>query len=113
MAMRRQGYTLEDIADTLKCAVETVRTDLAEVLSRTASKMLETTEEMREQELDRYRSLLKFHQPLAEAGNLASAGLVITISREIRKLMAVDKPEEKREQESGIRVYVGINMEDV
>lgn len=113
MEMRKDGIRIDVIAATLKCCINTVREDIQEVLGQTATKLFETVEEARNLELERYDSLLRRYQPLAEAGNLAAAGLVIQISRERRKLLALDQPEVKNIDETAIRVYVGVDMDAV
>ena len=111
--MRRHGWSMQEIADTLKCTAKTVSEDLKEILNHTMTELNENTDEMRQMEIERYDALLKFYQPLAEAGNLAAAGLVLSISASRRKLCALDKPEEKNQQETAIRVYVGIDVDAV
>ena len=113
MEMRRHGWSMQEIADTLHCTAVTVSQDIKDVLTETMRDLSETTDEMRELELQRYDALLRFYQPLAEAGNLAAAGLVLSISASRRKLCALDKPEEKNQQETAIRVYVGIDVDAV
>jgi len=111
--MRRHGWSMQEIADTLKCTAKTVSEDLKEILNHTMTELNENTDEMRQMEIERYDALLKFYQPLAEAGNLGAAGLVLSISASRRKLCALDKPEEKNQQETAIRVYVGIDVDAV
>ncbi len=111
--MRRQGWSYQDIANALGCTAVTASEDMKEVMGLTMKELSETTDEMRQLEIERYDALLRFYQPLAEAGNLAAAGLVLSISASRRKLCALDKPEEKNQQETAIRVYVGIDVDAV
>lgn len=113
LEMRRQGCQIYEIAEILGCTTTTVREDLKQVLSMAANDMLETVPEQRELELNRYNALLKRYQPLAEKGNLNAASLCLQISREIRKLGGVDAPEQKAPSDTGTRIYVGINVDNV
>lgn len=111
--MRRDGVPIETIATTLGCAINTVRGDISEVLGQTATALYETVEEARNLEIGRYDALLRQYQPLAEAGNIAAATLVLSISDRRRKLLALDVPEAKVKEETGVRVYVGIDIDGV
>jgi AraC-like DNA-binding protein len=113
MEMRRHGWSLHQIAETLGCTVTTASEDLKSVLGMTINEMMETTAEQRQIEIERYDALLRFYQPLAEAGNLAAAGLVLSISASRRKLCALDAPEQKAISETAIRVYVGVDVDAV
>ena len=111
--MRRHGFSMQQIAESLGCTATTVSEDLKSVLNMTMKDLSENTDEMRQMEIERYDALLRFYQPLGDAGNLAAAGLVLSISASRRKLCALDKPEEKNQQETAIRVYVGIDVDAV
>jgi len=111
--LRRQGYSYEEIARTLGCTTVTASEDAKQVMGMAIKEFSETTEEMRQMEIERYDALLRFYQPLAEAGNLAAAGLSLQISDRRRKLLALDKPEEKNQQETAIRIYVGVDVDAV
>ncbi len=113
MEMRRHGWSFDQIAQTLGCTAVTASEDAKAVMGMALTELAETTEEQRQLEVERYDALLRFYQPLAEAGNLAAAGLVLSISASRRKLCALDKPEEKNQQETAIRVYVGIDVDAV
>lgn len=114
LELRKMGCSQMEIAKTLGCAPETVAKDLEAVFSQTAECILDSAAVERDVEIARFDALLKRYQPLAEAGNLAAAGMVLSISDRKRKLLALDKPEVKREaEETAIRVYVGINVDDV
>jgi hypothetical protein len=60
--------------------------------------------------LDRY---LEAVSPLAETGNLNAMGMALSISDRRRKLLALDRPEDKATTETGVRVYVGIDIDNV
>jgi predicted transcriptional regulator len=111
--LRRQGYSFQQIADTLGCTTVTASEDAKAVMGLAIKEFAETTEEMRQLEIERYDALLRFYQPLAEAGNLAAASLSLQISDRRRKLLALDKPEEKNQQETAIRIYVGVDVDAV
>jgi len=113
MKLRKDGLPLHEIAAILDCAPETIRNDIRDVMGKTAQEMLETADEARVLERARYEAMIKVYQPAAEAGNMAAAQLILNISRELRKMEAIDKPEEKKTEESGVRVYVGIDIDQV
>jgi hypothetical protein len=113
MTMRKDGVPLYAIALTLGIGADTVREDIREVLGSTATALNETAEEARNLELVRFDALLSTYQPLAEAGNLNAAALVLSISDRKRKMLAIDVPEPKEQQETGMRIYVGIDIDGV
>ena len=113
MCMRKDGLQLHQIAAALDCGLDTVKHDLQEVLGQTATALYENTEEARNLERARYDALFTRYQPLAEAGDKAAAMIVLQISKELRRMEALDKPEEKRTEETGVRVYVGIDIDAV
>jgi len=113
MAMRKDGIDVYKIATILECGVDTIKHDLQEVLGQTATALYESTEEARNLERSRYDALFRRYQPLAEGGDKAAAMIVLQISKELRRMEALDKPEEKRTEETGVRVYVGIDIDAV
>jgi hypothetical protein len=104
---------MHKIAEMLGCGTETIKHDLQEVLGQTATALFENTEEARNLERSRYDALFARYQPLAEAGDKAAAMIVLQISKELRRMEALDKPEERRTEETGVRVYVGIDIDAV
>lgn len=113
VTLRKQGYTTKEIADTLRTSVETVRADVVALLRQTISETAETTEENRQLQIERLDGLLKKYYPLAEAGSLAAAAMVLSVEARRSKLLALDLPEVKKLDVTGIREYVGISIEDV
>lgn len=104
---------MQEIADTLKCAVSTVAGDIRELLQLTAKEAMETTEEARQLEAERLDELQRTYYELARSNNMAAAALVLSIMDRRRKLLALDIPETKRLEHSGIREYVGVDTEQV
>ena len=113
MALRRQGVPIHEVAELLGNSPATIRDDIQQVLGALATAMFEGTEEDRNLERFRMDSLLQRYQPLAEAGNLAAASLVLAISDRRRKLLSLDIPEKKSEETTAIRVYVGVDIDAV
>ena len=113
LEMRKYGVPMEEIAHTLQCTTGDVRKDVTEVLGQTATALRGNTEEERNLECVRLDALLQRYMPLAEMGNLAACGLVLSISDRRRKLLALDIPEVKEQSDTGIRVYVGVSIDDV
>jgi len=124
MELRKAGYTIQQIAWEVGVDVNAVMRDLQAILKIAISETMETTEECRQLEVERLDALLKAYYPTAteplvdEMGNIipenmAAAALVLRIQERRAKLLALDKPEPKGGAESGIREYVGVNVEDV
>lgn len=122
--MRRAGVLMEDIARELDVGVDVVAKDLREVLSQAINHTSEGTDECRQLAIDRLDGLLNAYyevatEPLiAEDGqiipmNMAAAQLVLQIEARRAKLLALDKPEAKGGMETGVREYVGVDMDKV
>ena len=113
VTMRREGYTVEEISNALGCSLGSIRTDIQTVLNNTIAVASETVEESRQLQLERLDGILKFHYPLAKDGNLASAQVVLQVEARRSKLLALDVPEVRQIQVSGIREYVGVDVSQV
>lgn len=130
--LRRQGYTVIQIARELNISPPTVSRDLKDVLNNTVRLYQESTEESRQLQIERLDKLLKVYIPYAEEPhteirqdmngndvfvqvppNPVYAALVLKIEERRAKLMALDKPENKNDEVSAIREYVGIDMDEV
>jgi uncharacterized protein YerC len=131
--MRRDGYSMPEIAKTLGCDTSTVRQDLVECLSTALTELAETSEEARQIEVERLDNLVKVYTPLAtevltrqvidkRSGNAvivteppdpAYATILLNVAARRSKLLALDVPEVKKQEETAVRVYVGINVEDM
>jgi hypothetical protein len=133
MKLRRDGYTAVEIAATVGCAVDTVMLDIRACLNRSLNELKETTEEVREIQLQRLDSFVKTYMPLAldthkevrvdmatgeeiiveTPPNPTYAALLLRVEERRARLLALDIPEQKRQEESAVRVYVGIDMSKV
>lgn len=111
--LRKDGHTIKDIADLLDVGEETVRDDIITIAKRISSELSETVEESRALQVARLDALLKKYQELGEAGNMGAATLVLNIEMRRSKLLALDLPENKKLEVTGIRQYVGIDIDDV
>lgn len=111
--MRRDGHTIHEIAVALKISDPTVSEHLKRVLDRTVADIAESAEQNRQLQIDRLDKMLKKYMPLAEQGNMGAASLVLTIEARRSKLLALDMPETKKLDVTGIREYVGIDVESV
>lgn len=131
--LRKEGHTIQSIAQILECSVGTVRNDLMNVLSQTVNETLETDEEMRVIQLGRFDDMLKAVYPFATRYSnqvyihpITSREVVIevppdpkyvqvalNIEAQRAKLLALNKQENKAETPSGIREYVGVNIDEV
>ena len=127
VSMRRDGYTVQEIANTVQCDINTVRKDLIEVLDQCVHETSETTEENRQLAIDRLDGLLKeYYQealshpginpdgsPCIIPGNMSAAALVLQIEMRRAKLLALDVPEQKAEVGTGVREYIGVDMDQI
>lgn len=111
--LRKGGYTLREIAQSLGTTEQRVREDIILIAKRIASDLAETVEESRSLQVERLDAMLKKYQPLAEAGNLSAASMILQIESRRSKLLALDLPEQKKLEVTGIREYVGVNIDDV
>lgn len=111
--LRKDGYTIKDIAKTLDCGEDSVRSDIVTIAKRIASELAETVEESRTLQVARLDAMLVKYQALAEAGNMGAATLVLSIEARRSKLLALDLPEQKKLEVTGIREYIGVNLDDV
>lgn len=111
--MRRDGHTIHEIAVELGVSDPTVSEHLKRVLDRTVSEIAESADQNRQLQIDRLDKLLKKYMPMAQDGNMGAASLVLTIEARRSKLLALDVPETKRVDVTGIREYVGIDVEAV
>jgi uncharacterized protein YerC len=124
LELRKLGYSIRQIADTIGANVATVQSDLKEVLRIAVSTMEENTEEARHLEIERLDEIMKAYYEVAtgplvdENGNIVpenmnAAALVLKVIDQRCKLLALSKPESKSESKTGIREYVGINLDQV
>ena len=122
--MRRGGMSIREIAQELNVSEPTISRDLKFVLTEAIQATAETTEEHRHLAMERLDGLLRAYYSTAtevlvtEDGqiipeNMMAAQLVLKIEERRAKLLALDKPENKGGEESGIREYVGVNMDEV
>lgn len=140
ITMRRAGHLVEEIASTLSIGVITVREDLQAVLAQAVTETSETAEENRQIEVDRLDSLIKTYTPLAHGfeklvedkdnkvrladgrivngeklvyvpPDIQAAQFLLSLSTRRAKLLALDVPEQKASTETGIREYIGVQIE--
>lgn len=122
--LRRIGYHIYEIAEMLKVSPVTVRADLQKVMELTATELQESTVEYRILEAERLDDLQKAYylaatQPLVDTDgniipeNIQSAVLVLKIMERRAKLLGLDKPEAKNEEQSAVREYIGVDMAKV
>lgn len=111
--LRKDGHTVHEIAQTLNVGEGSVRDDIVVIAKRLSTELAETVEESRTLQVARLDALLVKYQALAEAGNMGAATLVLSIEQRRSKLLALDLPENKKLEVTGIREYVGINLDDV
>lgn len=111
--MRKDGHSVRDIAQSLKIAEDTVREDIVTIGQRMATGLAESVEENRSLTISRLDALLFKYQALAENGDKGAAALVLSIEARRAKLLALDTPEKKSLEVSGIREYVNIDLDQV
>jgi uncharacterized protein YerC len=131
--LRRDGFTIREIAQTLGIDDSTVCNQLKKALEYAVSQTNETTEESRQLQVERLDLLLKTYKPFAtewhkeERVDPASnarviievppdpkyANLILQIEMRRSKLLALDVPETKKLDVTGIREYTGVDMDKV
>lgn len=131
--LRRDGNTIAEIAKTLNLGIATVRERLVECLNLAIKETNESTDETRQIQLERLDLLIKTYLPLAtethneivldratgvqmvvqKPPDPVYAALLLRVEERRSKLLALDLPEQKRVEETAIRVYVGIDVSKV
>lgn len=131
--MRRDGWNYDEIALAVGTTSDTVRHDILYCLDRAATEMIETAEQTRELQKARLDALLKPNMKYATENHLevrrdkltgkefiievppdpAFANVVLKIEERRAKLMALDIPEVKKLEVTGIREYVSVDLEKV
>lgn len=133
VTLRRDGYSMAEIAQQLKISMTTVAEDIQFVLSMTIAQCSQTAEESRELQLQRLDSLLKTYMNLATqphneiridrlTGNEAIvtvppdpryAQIILQVEARRAKLLSLDVPEVKKLETTGIREYINVDIERV
>lgn len=133
LLLRRDGFSVKEIADSLNIGAELVRKDLVFVLDLTAKQMMETSEEMRTLQNERLDVMVKAYMPLAtKPGQVVMtdrhtgeqtavevppdpkyANVLLSTLQRQAKLNALDVPEVKKLDVTGIREYVGVDINEV
>ncbi len=133
VTMRRDGYLVREIAETLGITEGKVRDQLQKSLELTINTLQETTEENRELAIERLDNLLRTYMPIAKGyvetvpdpdrpgqtkeitirPNLNAAMFIVNLEARRAKLLALDKPETKKLEVTGIREYAGVDMDAV
>lgn len=111
--LRKDGYPVREIAESLGVGEEIIREDIVTIAERMAKEMGESVEESRFLQIERLDALLKKFQPLAEAGSIPAASMVLQVEARRSKLLALDMPEQKKLDVTGIREYIGIDVDEV
>jgi len=117
--LRRDGYTIKQIADTMQIGLDQARNLIVEALNFSIEKTNETIEEHRQLQVERLDKLLSQYMPMAAPGvgipgaNLGAAMMVLSVEARRAKLLALDVPETKKHEITAIREYVGIDPDDV
>jgi predicted transcriptional regulator len=131
--LRAQGWTYNDIGEVLGASAGVISEMVRSALNLSLSDMKESTEEVRELQNTRLDMIVKGHMPFAseitqEIVEDKATGERIVVSRPPRvdsamtvlkaeerrsKLLALDVPEIKKLEVSGIREYVNIDISQV
>jgi transcriptional regulator len=143
VTLRREGWSVQEIADVLGCSAAAVHNDLTEVLAQSVNETAETTAEARQLQAERLDMMLKQFMPMTQdrvvkivdpdqpyrldeegervpnyrdtiiPASLAAAQMVIQIEARRSKLQALDVPETKNLNVTGVREYIGVDVEQV
>lgn len=131
--MRRDGWTLADIAKELKLSIPTVSKDLKTVVNETLIVSAETADENRQIQIERLDQLIRTYTQYATQSHkevridaatkqefIAEvppdpkyANLILAVEARRAKLLALDIPEVKKMEVSGIRLYEGVDLSQV
>lgn len=133
ITMRRDGYTVREISQAMGVGEHMVRTELKEVLNETLIACAETAEENRQLQVERLNALLKSTMPYAidehkevrvdlltgqevivcVPPDPKYVNTVLNIEARRAKLLALDIPETKHLDITGVREYVGVDVDEV
>lgn len=136
ITLRTAGHSIRDIATTLTVDEGTVRACLERLLTRAVKETNESVEEARQLQMERLDQLLVKYQRSAlgyseevdaldpishkivkktvvHPPNQGAASLVLAIEQRRSKLCALDLPEVKKLEVSGVREYVGVDIAKV
>lgn len=130
--LRANGLSLKEIADELRLSVPTVSEDLKTVMEDTVLKTNEDAEVARKLQDMRLDKIVRSHLPIATEAHMekvktaggkevvvlqppstASAQIVLQAEQRRGKLLGLDLPETKRVEISGIREYVGVDLDKI
>lgn len=134
--MRKLGHSIHDIAITIKVSDAVVRKCLETVMTRMVKDTNENVEEARQLQMERLDAMLVKYSRMAHgyseivdvqdpntkkmvkkevthAPNMGAASIVLAIESRRSKLLALDTPEGRAKNESAVRQYVGVDMEQV
>jgi hypothetical protein len=104
-----------------------VRHDLVDVLTAAVKETAENTEEARQLQVERLDGLLRefYAQSLSTEyqdpdgntkvtpGSMGAAAMVLAIESRRAKLQALDVPETKNVNVTGVREYIGVDMDQI
>jgi len=90
-ALRRQGWSLRDIAAQIGISHEQVRKDLAAVLAMVQAEKAAEAGAYIDMELARYDGMLRALSAKAEDGDVQAIAVALAVSKERRKLLGLDK----------------------
>lgn len=110
-SLRKDGYSYREISVALGITESIAKSDVTVIAKRLVSDLGETVEESRMIQVVRLDALIKKYHPMAEQGNLSAAAMVLAIEARRSKLLALDTPETKKLDVTGIRQYVGVNLD--
>lgn len=133
MLLRRDGWTYDEISTATGLAQFTIHQIVVECLDMNINELKLNTEQEREIQKNRLDALLKTHLPLAidshkevRTDRLTGlevivevppdpihAGVVLKVEERRAKLLALDTPEVKKLEVTGIREYRGIDLEKI
>jgi len=133
VGLRRDGYTHKEIAEELNISPQTVSQDLKMILTETIIKTEETVEEDRALATARLDKITKAFMPLATEEHYETAvdpvtgkkiavlvppdpkfaNVILAAETRRAKLRGTDKPELKQLEVSGVRIYEGVDLDQV
>lgn len=112
--MRKQGYTFQQIADSLGVTDLGAHKMVMRTLERLATQTAETAEQVRAMEIERLNELWRHAWEQVENGELRAIDVCLNIQNRRARLMGLDAATKVDLSGTvGVRQYEGVNVDDV
>jgi hypothetical protein len=114
LELRKAGYSYRAIGERLGISHVQAYTDVNAELARLTELRKDSTEELRELELERLDVLLKGLEPMARVGNPGAVNSYLRVMERRAKLLGLDAPERKDITSAGqpLKAYIGFSPDE-